>query len=127
MSPVKSLLEIPTDVGDGTVTGTDMAQLARIASDTPDTVMVFAPLTAVTLPPQALIALPEIVIGDGNVKTKPTADAVVSVCVFETNKSNVDELLATDEANDASTMTAWKFVSVYKDLIYSPGVDPMVN
>ena len=127
MSPVKSLLEIPTDVGDGTVTGTDMAQLARIASDTPDTVMVFAPLTAVTLPPQALIALPEIVIGDGNVKTKPTADAVVSVCVFETNKSNVDELLATDEANDASTTTAWKFVSVYKDLIYSPGVDPMVN
>jgi hypothetical protein len=127
VSPVKSLLEIPTDVGDGTVTGTDMAQLARIASDTPDTVMVFAPLTAVTLPPQALIALPEIVIGDGNVKTKPTADAVVSVCVFETNKSNVDELLATDEANDASTMTAWKFVSVYKDLIYSPGVDPMVN
>ena len=127
MSPVKSLLEIPTDVGDGTVTGTDMAQLARIASDTPDTVMVFAPLTAVTLPPQALIALPEIVIGDGNVKTKPTAEAVVSVCVFETNKSNVDELFATAEANDASTMTAWKFVSVYKDLIYSPGVDPMVN
>lgn len=112
MRPVKSLLEILTDVGDGTVTGTEILQVPNIPSDTPDTVIVFVPLVAVTVPLQPLTTLPEIVIGEGNVKVKPTADAVVSVCVFDTNNESVSELFATVEANDASTITAWKLVKV---------------
>ena len=104
--PVKLLLEILTDVGAGTVTGTEMLQVARVPSDTPDTVMVFVPLVAVIVPPHVLVTLPEIVIGDGSVKVNPTPDAVVSVCVFETNNDSVSELFAMVDANDASTETA---------------------
>jgi hypothetical protein len=68
--------------------------------------MVFVPLVAVIVPPHALVTLPEIVIGDGSVKVNPTPDAVVSVCVFETNNDSVSELFAMVDANDASTETA---------------------
>ena len=71
----KSALEMLIVVGDGTDTGTEMLHVASVASDTPDTVITLVPLTAVTVPPQAFVTLPEMVMGDGNVNVNPTPDA----------------------------------------------------
>lgn len=125
--PDRLLEDIEMVVGEGTDTGTEMLHVASVDNATPDTVMVLSPGVAVTEPPHALVTVPDMVIGDGNVKVNPTPEAEVSVCVFDNNNDNDVELFAMVSANDASTVTAWKFVTVYREYVTSPGVDPRVN